>query len=67
MPNWCFNEISIECSEEEAMKIMEEIKGPKGDVDYNKIIPMPMTIPNYKVGQSFLLECLAACCVSATS
>lgn len=62
MPNWCFNEISIECSEEEAKRIMEEIKGPKGDVDYNKIIPMPMTIPNYTVGEPFLLECLAAFC-----
>ena len=62
MPNWCFNEISIECNEEEAKRIMEEIKGPKGDVDYNKIIPMPMTIPNYTVGESFLLECLAAFC-----
>ena len=41
---------------------MEEIKGPKRDVDYNKIIPMPMTIPNYTVGESFLMECLAAFC-----
>ena len=62
MPNWCFNEISIECSEEEAKKIMEEIKGPNGDVDYNKIIPMPITIPRCYVNEPFLIECLAAFC-----
>lgn len=62
MPNWCFNEISIDCSEEEAKRIMEEIKGSNGNVDYNKIIPMPITIPNYTVSESFLFECLAAFC-----
>ena len=62
MPNWCCNEIRAKCSEEEAKQIMEEIKGPNGDVDYNSIIPMPITIPNYIVHESFLLECLAAFC-----
>ena len=62
MPNWCYNEIRAKCSEEEAKQIMEEIKGPNGDVDYNSIIPMPITIPNYTVDETFLLECLAAFC-----
>ena len=62
MPNWCYNEIRAKCSEEEAKEIIEEIKGPNGDVDYNSIIPMPITIPNYTVNESFLLECLAAFC-----
>lgn len=62
MPNWCYNEIRAKCSEEEAKQIMEEIKGPNGDVDYNSIIPMPITIPHYTVDETFLLECLAAFC-----
>ena len=62
MPNWCYNEIRAKCSEEEAKQIMEEIKGPNGDVDYNSIIPMPITIPYYTVDETFLLECLAAFC-----
>ena len=62
MPNWCYNEIRAKCSEEEAKQIMEEIKGPNGDVDYNSIIPMPITLPNYTVDETFLLECLAAFC-----
>lgn len=62
MPNWCYNEIRAKCSEEEAKQIMEEIKGPNGDVDYNSIIPMPITIPNYTVDETFLFECLAAFC-----
>ena len=62
MPNWCYNEIRAKCSEEEAKEIIEEIKGPNGDVDYNSIIPMPITIPNYTVDETFLFECLAAFC-----
>ena len=64
MPNWCYNEIDIECGDdEEALQIMNEITGKNGPVDFNSIIPMPMSIPNYITDERELLEALAAFCV----
>lgn len=57
-----YNKIIVKCSEEEAKQIMEEIKGKNGVVDFNSIIPMPMSIPNYATDERELLEALAAFC-----
>lgn len=62
MPNWCYNEIDIDCGNEEALQIMNELTGKNGPVDFNSIIPMPTTIPNCAVNERMLLECLGVYC-----
>ena len=44
MPNNVSNKIEFSCDNEQAEKILAEIRGPEREVDFNSLIPMPIHI-----------------------
>lgn len=44
MPNWVTNNIEIEGSESEIVRLVEFVKSDESDFDFNKIIPMPKSL-----------------------
>lgn len=47
MPNYIKNKIVFNCSEERLNEVFSFIKGERGDIDFQKIIPMPKTFLEY--------------------
>ena len=41
MPNWCYNSLSIEGSNETLTKIHNLVRGENNAFDFERIIPMP--------------------------
>jgi len=41
LPNWCWNNIEISGPAEDLKKLVEQVKGEKTALDFNKVIPYP--------------------------
>lgn len=40
MPNWCENDLTVKGKPEDIAQLVEFVKGPDGDFDFNNIVPM---------------------------
>lgn len=47
MPNWIKNRIDFQGKREDIERVFEFLKGEKGLMDFNKVIPMPETYKKY--------------------
>jgi len=47
MPNWCINHLAVLGTKDELKRFETMIKGPNGEIDFNKIVPYPARYKGY--------------------